>query len=266
MFEITRPSAIRPHSASACSPLAAISSGMSGRMAWYSSLTLCAEKIPPGIVHFFAPQHGAHDRDRIAHRRERTIGMQAHALGCRRDARADAQARPTPRELVERADLHGDQRGMPVVGIEHADADAHLAGRRRARRRRRQRASIEWVLGEPCASKAVRLRGLGEIDAAARVDAAVQTDAELGQIEHVHPSVLVVPAKAGIHIPEPVIMGSRLRGNDSKENPRLFKTWVHTPPGRGPALASEKCACTTRQSPSSLRKTMVERVMNSSPP
>src|SRR6516164_1568680 len=40
----------------------------------------------------------------------------------------------------------------------------------------------------------------------------------------------------------------------------------HTPPGRSPELASEKCACTTRQPPASLRNTMVERVMNSSPP
>src|SRR6516164_9891350 len=40
----------------------------------------------------------------------------------------------------------------------------------------------------------------------------------------------------------------------------------HTPPGRSPELASEKCTCTTRQPPASLRNTMVERVMNSSPP
>ena len=34
------------------------------------------------------------------------------------------EPRPAPRQFVERADLHGDQRGMAVVGIEHADADA----------------------------------------------------------------------------------------------------------------------------------------------
>jgi hypothetical protein len=40
---------------------------------------------------------------------------------------------------------------------------------------------------------------------------------------------------------------------------------AQTPPGRGPESASEKCACTTRQSPASLWNTMVERVMNLSP-
>jgi len=47
MFEIINPSAIFPHSASACSPLAAISSGISRRGAWYSSLTLWAENTLP---------------------------------------------------------------------------------------------------------------------------------------------------------------------------------------------------------------------------
>ena len=47
MFEIIRPSAIAPHNASACSPRAAMSSGMSGRGGWYSSLALCAENTFP---------------------------------------------------------------------------------------------------------------------------------------------------------------------------------------------------------------------------
>ena len=34
---------------------------------------------------------------------------------------------------------------------------------------------------------------------------------------------------------------------------------AHTPPGRGASLAGEKCTCTTRQSPASLRNTIVER-------
>ena len=37
------------------------------------------------------------------------------------------------------------------------------------------------------------------------------------------------------------------------------------PPGRGAVLASEKCTCTTRQSPASLRNTIVEREMNETP-
>jgi hypothetical protein len=37
------------------------------------------------------------------------------------------------------------------------------------------------------------------------------------------------------------------------------------PPGRGAVLASEKCTCTTRQSPASLRNTIVEREMNATP-
>jgi hypothetical protein len=41
---------------------------------------------PPGIVHFVSRQQRAHDGDRIARRRERTISGQAHALGRRRDA------------------------------------------------------------------------------------------------------------------------------------------------------------------------------------
>ena len=47
MFEIIRPSAILPQSASDCSPLAAISSGMSARGALHSSLTLLAENTAP---------------------------------------------------------------------------------------------------------------------------------------------------------------------------------------------------------------------------
>ena len=47
MFEIIRPSAIAPHNASACSPLAAMSSGISGRGGWYSSLAPCAENTFP---------------------------------------------------------------------------------------------------------------------------------------------------------------------------------------------------------------------------
>ena len=37
------------------------------------------------------------------------------------------------------------------------------------------------------------------------------------------------------------------------------------PPGRAPESPTEKCACTTRQSPPSLWKTMVERERNLSP-
>ncbi len=44
-----------------------------------------------------------------------------------------------------------------------------------------------------------------------------------------------------------------------------FATCLYTPPGRGPESAGEKCACTTRQVPASLRNTMVEREMNSWP-
>ena len=47
MLEIISPSAILPHSASACSPRAAMSSGMSARSGRYSSLALCAEKARP---------------------------------------------------------------------------------------------------------------------------------------------------------------------------------------------------------------------------
>ena len=85
----------------------------------------------------------------IAHCRERAIGAHAEALGCPRDAGTDREPRAALRQFVERADLHRHQRGMPVVGIEYADADADPARRRRARRRRRQHAAIERVLGEP---------------------------------------------------------------------------------------------------------------------
>jgi hypothetical protein len=34
--------------------------------------------------------------------------------------------------------------------------------------------------------------------------------------------------------------------------PRMTSDGYHTPPGRSPELACEKCACTTRQSPFSL--------------
>ena len=41
------------------------------------------------------------------------------------------------------------------------------------------------------------------------------------------------------------------------------KSCSYTPPGRGPESAGEKWAWTTRHCPSSLRKTIVEREMNS---
>ena len=47
MFEIISPSAIAPHNASACSPLAAMSSGISGRGGRYSSLAPRAENTFP---------------------------------------------------------------------------------------------------------------------------------------------------------------------------------------------------------------------------
>jgi hypothetical protein len=40
---------------------------------------------------------------------------------------------------------------------------------------------------------------------------------------------------------------------------------AHTPPGRGRSLTGEKCTCTTRQSPSSLRNTIVARDTNCRP-
>src|SRR5262249_45575306 len=66
---------------------------------------------------------------------------------------------------------------------------------------------------------------------------------------------------AETHIPEAWV--SACAGTTAKV---LVETAHHTPPGRSPELASEKCACTTPQPPASLRNTMVERVMDSSPP
>ena len=50
-----------------------------------------------------------------------------------------------------------------------------------------------------------------------------------------------------------------------EQRPSHERSSRQMPPGRGPQSASEKCACTTRQSPPSLWKTMVERETNLSP-
>jgi len=131
-----------------------------------------------GVVDLLALEHGAHDGDRIAHRGERTIGAQPHALGRRRNARTDGEPRAALRQLVERADLHRHQRGMPVVGIEDADTDADGARRRRAGRGRRQHAAGERVLGEPDRVISVRLGDAGELEALARIDRAGETHAQ----------------------------------------------------------------------------------------
>ena len=142
---------------------------------------------PPVIVHLFAFEQGAHDRDRVAHGRERTIGAQSHALGGGRDARSDPQPRPALRQFVERADLHRHQRGVAVVGVEHPDADAQPARGRGAGRRRRQHAAIERVLREPDGIKAPGLGRLCERDATAWIDPAVETHAQFRQIAHIRP-------------------------------------------------------------------------------
>jgi hypothetical protein len=73
---------------------------------------------------------------------------------------------------------------MPIVPIEHADPDAHAARGRRACRYRREHAAIERVLGKPDGIKSACIRDLGELDATTRVDAAVQAQAQLREIEH----------------------------------------------------------------------------------
>src|SRR5262245_13513545 len=188
---------------------------------------------------------------------------------------------------------------MPVVGIEHADADAHAERRRGARGCRRQHAAIERVLGEPYGVKAVRLGDGGEVDGTAGIDPAGQTHAQFRQLGHSYSSrfqssprgaprdarVAGTPLREPI-FQRPVVMGfpsisaftrvhSPSKTGVNAQNDALcagttakvlVETAHHTPPGRSPELASEKCACTTRQPPASLRNTMVERVMNSSPP
>ena len=189
------------------------------------------------VGHLFAAQQRAHDRDRLAQGGQRTI-LVLKPMRSTASPMPDpmpSRARP-PRQFVERADLHGDQRRMAVVGIEHAGADADLGlGRKRAGRRRRQHAACERVFRKPDRVDAGRLRRVRLRDAGLRRHPAVQTHAQPRQIAHVALSNKP-PARTGPG---------------------------HTPPGRAPALAAEKCACTTRHSPSSLRNTMVEREMNS---
>ena len=170
-----------------------------------------------------AAQQRADDDDRLAQRGQRLGVAEAHPLDGKADARADAEPDPAAGELVERADLHRDQARMPAVRIEHAGADPKRRGRDRAGRGCRHRAAVKRVLGKPDGVDAGGLRGVRLLDAALRRQPAVQPDAQ----------------------------------------PRQQPLRSYTPPGRGPESAGEKCACTTRHCPSSLRNTMVEREMNS---
>src|SRR2546426_4196148 len=72
--------------------------------------------------------------------------------------------------------------------------------------------------------------------------------------------------RGGDPYPEVVMGPPAFAGTTAREFPPTAAIAYHTPPGRGLELAWEKCACTTRQAPASLRNAMVERVMNSSPP
>ena len=84
----------------------------------------------------------------------------------RPQAGADAEPRPARRQFVERADLHGDQRRVPAVRIEHAGADALRPGRDRAGRGRRQDAAREGIFRKPDAVDAGGFRGARLLDAA----------------------------------------------------------------------------------------------------
>ncbi len=61
-------------------------------------------------------------------------------------------------------------------------------------------------------------------------------------------------------VPDPSITVPFLISSD-----HAMRELLQIPPGRGPESPTEKCACTTRQSPPSLWKTMVERERNLSP-
>ena len=152
---------------------------------------------------------------------ERLVGK-SHALDRMTEPGADAEPHAAAGQFVKRADLHGDQRRMPAVGIEHAGADALRPGRKRAGTRRRHDAARERILREPDRVDAGGLGGARLLDAQRRRHAAVQPDAQPRQLRQITPR-----------------------------------------PGADRNLAGEKCACTTRHWPSSLRNTMVERETNS---
>jgi hypothetical protein len=102
---------------------------------------------------------------------------------CDYSLRSNAQAHSVFGQLIERTDLHGDQSGMAIVRIEHADPNADPARGGSARCGRGQHATIEGVLGKPDRMKPTRLGGLGELDAALWIEAAMQTNT---QLRHLH--------------------------------------------------------------------------------
>src|SRR5207247_1880013 len=100
------------------------------------------------------------------HRRSACSPIAAGSLG--RAVRRAAFA-----ELVERGDLHRHERGMTVVGIEDAEADAQPPRRDRARGRRWPRAAAVGILREPDRGKPGALRGDGLLDTNRRWQAAM---------------------------------------------------------------------------------------------
>src|SRR5207244_3570633 len=115
-----------------------------------------------------------------------------------------------------------------LVCVDDADAEGDPLGAQRTRRDRRQDAAMQRVLGKPHGGEAGCLGDLGQLDAAVRVELLIEPDADPRQLQ------------------------------------RHFRA-LQMPPGRGAVLASEKCTWTTRQSPASLRNTIVEREMKSTP-
>ena len=120
--------------------------------------------------------------------RERLLVVDAELADRRRNPRADAEAGAALRQRVERADLHGDQARMPGIRIPHADADADAPRRDRAGGSGGQHAALERVLRKPDRGEMIGFRRLGQLDAAMRIEAAMQPQAEFWQGAHFTPS------------------------------------------------------------------------------
>jgi len=118
-----------------------------------------------------------------------------------------------------------------LIGIEDPEAEPDPGRVGRAGRDRRQDCPAERVFGKPERMKAMGLGGSGERATGLRCQSLMQPQAE------------------------------------TAEGPAAFRprSRAQMPPGRDAVLASEKCTCTTRQSPASLRNTIVEREMNETP-
>ncbi len=121
--------------------------------------------------------------ERVTRRGER-LPSEADAFDKPADAGADAEPCTAVGQLVERGELHRDQRRMMAVHIDYAEADPQTPGQQRAGRSRRQHTALQRVFRKPQRCETVGLGGLGKVDARPWIKPAVQPQADFRQFLH----------------------------------------------------------------------------------